>query len=255
MPSYRSRKYFKRKSYRRLGKIKYRARRGYKRYKLKKAGMQRIKTTRWPTRNPYGDRLFYKPRFVYGTTFTIASGTSFVNTNLNFNSMAAIAALAGDAPSLTELGLAYQKYRIRGLKIKMTFWPDSTAPPLVGYTNAAGLSAQLIASPSISTLPEARWSKYKVMSNPGAGAKPTVLISYYSVNKVYGPDEVVGNDIGFIAATASSPAAWVAPLVTVPCQFGAFTMSGLNATADINVVVKMEITPYLQMFNKTTDLN
>lgn len=215
--------------------------------------MQRIKTTKWPSRNPYGDRLFYKPRFVFGTTLTIPTGAPYIQTLFSFNDMAAIGGLAGSAPGLSDLATAFTRYRVRGCKIKFTYWPDplQNGVPVVGYFNAAQSVGQILVTPNVSLLPEQRWAKYRVLNQPGTGAKPTSLSVYYSANKVYGPDAVVKNDVSFTGGVGTGlPTTWSSPATAVPCAFGLCTMSGLNPTAAVSVVCKVEITPYLELFSK-----
>ena len=217
--------------------------------------MQKMRTVKWRTRAPFGDKLFYRPRFVFGTTMTIASGSSFVAANFQMKSMPALNAYAGDAPGVTDMGAQFLRYRIRGLKVKYTYWPDATAPPMVGFVNACSAASQLPPSPAINVLPEQRWSRYSTLTVPANGAKPTVIRQYYSVNKVYGPDQIVKNDVDFTAITSTSgPAFWSAPAVGPVFQYGLMTMSGLNATAALNVVAKVEITPYIEVFSRRLDI-
>lgn len=215
--------------------------------------MQRIKTSKWSTRNPFGDRLFYKPRFVYGTTMTIPTTAPFVKTTFTMNSMATISTQAGDAPGMLSLGQAFNQYRIRGLKIKITYWPDpaQAGVPIVGYFNAGPNAPSLVSAPAINTLPEQRWAKYKTLNQPGTGSKPTTLSVYYSVNKIWGPDQVVKNDVAFTAAVGSGGlTSWSSPVNAALAEFGLLTMSGLNPTAALNVVCKVEMTPYIELFSK-----
>ncbi|AKE44323.1 capsid protein [Apteryx rowi circovirus-like virus] len=258
MVSYRKRKRSMR-SKKSFTKIKRRPR-VLNKFKRKNRGSQRIKRTRWPVDNPFGDNLFYKVRFSYGTTLTIPTTASSINLGFQMNSLASIISSAGNAPGLNSLGNAFVNYRIRGLKTKMTLWPDSATVPIVAY-HLAGASQSEMASitPNVSTLPELRWQKYRTCNYAAAGAKPTRLNSYFSVDKVYGPDAVVKNDSNFVGniTTAAPPAPPVfgAPGLGPGFRFGLFTMSGLNPTVAVNCVTKIEFTAYVNFFSKRGIIN
>lgn len=218
--------------------------------------MQRIKTYKYPRRNIFGDRSLIKGFIVTGQTVTIPTVSSFVTQNLQYNSWPAIATAFGNGPNIGTLGARFDRYRIRGIKLRITAWPDQNSlnTPVVLFTNAANESGNLVANPTVAQLPEVRWAKYRTCSNAGTGAKPTVLTSYYSVNKVWGPDQTVKNDLGFTGETnfGNVPSSWVAPAVGPFLQYGLFTMGGVNPTAAINVTLKIETTVYCTFWAKQT---
>lgn len=217
--------------------------------------MQRIKTIRWPIRNPFGDRLFFKARFVIGDTLTIPAAGSFVAKTFMFNSFPDVAAIFGDCPGLNQVGASYLNYRIRGITLRFTIWAKS-ADPLVFFTNAISEGTAFPATPSISTTPEQRWSKYRVCTIPGSGARPTQFSVYYSVNKVTGPDAVVRNDSVYVGSVNSgSPSGWTAPASGPTMQYGLFTMNGLAQQAGQgSTIVKIEATVHTQFYGKAQTL-
>lgn len=220
-----------------------------------KKGMQRIKTIRWPVRNPNGDRLFYKAKFVTGGVLVIPNATSFSRQTIQLNNMAAIGTLMGDSPGLNDMSTKFRHYRVRGIKISQTYWPDAGTVPLVAYHNAQS-GADYVPTPSISTTTELRWAKYRVISSAATGARPTRVSAYYSVNKVFGPDMIVKNDQDFTGDVGvGSPSSWTAPVSGPFLETGIFTMSGLNATAQQNITFKREVTVYLQFYGKAQDTN
>lgn len=224
-------------------------------YNKKSRGMQRIKTYRYPRRNIFGDRSLIKPFIVTGQTVTIPTTASFVSSNLQYNNWPAIASAFGQSPGLTAIGQRFDRYRIRGIKLKITAWPDQNAlnTPVVLFTNAAQDTTQLEGAPTVSRLPELRWSKYRVCSNAGTGGKPTVLTSYYSVNKVWGPDSTVKNDLDFTGETnfSSLISSWTTPAAGPFLQYGLFTMGGTNPTTAINVTLKIEATVYCTFWGRS----
>lgn len=239
--------------------MKYKTRRTFKRYRKGRRvsfrGMQKVKTVRWPMRNPMGDRMFYKPLTVYGGVLTVPTSASYISQNLAFNDMAAINTLWGDCPGMGLIGTAYAQYRIRGIALRITVWPDpaQAAVPVCVYTNAAQDSTDLINTPSVSRVTEQRWCRYKVCNAAGTGARPTSLSVYYSVNKVWGPDNVVKNDLAFTGETggSSTVSTWTPPANTPILQYGLFTMSGLNPTTAIACTVKIESKLYFEGFSRS----
>lgn len=247
-------------------------------YKKKPRGMQKIKKVRWPARNIGGDRAYCKLRYVIGSDFTIAPTESYESVNVVYNIGAdstnpvvsgTIHDIFGDTPNLSTMGALYTNYRIRGIKLKLTYWQQSGSP-VVLYTNA--VTSQTGAStapspnfvvPNISVLPEQRWARYRVCGATAAGAKPTTLKAYYSVNKVYGPDAVVKNDADFIGKMSPAYPYWGTletlpgpdrpfPLRTTWLQYGIFTLNGQPLANDDSVlgVLKVEATVYCEFFGK-----
>ena len=114
-------------------------------YKKKPRGMQKIKKVRWPVKNIGGDRAYCKLRYVIGSDFTIAAGQYNRFQNLRMNTGAVetplgsgqqtISFVFGETPNLSTMAALYLHYRIRGIKLKLTYWQQS-GTPVVLYTNA-----------------------------------------------------------------------------------------------------------------------
>lgn len=238
--------------------------------------MQRIKSVRWPARNIGGDRAYCKLRYVVGGDFGIASGAFSHSQNLRMNTGAyesplgpaeqTIHFVLGNTPNLSTMGALYLNYRVRGIKLKLTYWQQS-GTPVVLYTNAQSDSNEFYATtpspdfvtPSISVLPEQRWARYRVCGATAAGARPTVLSAYYSVNKVFGPDAVVKNDRDFVGEMSVATPYWSdnqttggVPVRSPWLQYGIFTLNGtaLPALETVEGVLKVEATVYCEFFGK-----
>lgn len=245
-------------------------------YRKRARGMQKIKKVRWPARNIGGDRAYCKLRYVVGSDFPIQAETFFTARTLRMNTGAIETALGpgertvnylfGDTPNLSTLGALYLNYRIRGVKLKLTYWQQDGSP-VVLFTNAqsdqnefyADEPAPPFVSPNISVLPEQRWARSRVCGATAAGARPTTLTSYYSVNKVYGPDAVVKNDRDFIGEMTVATPYWSTNATTggVPVrspwlQYGIFTLNGapIPEGDSVNGVLKVEATVYCEFFGK-----
>lgn len=261
-------KYYKRKS---------------RKYGNKKSGMQRIKTVRYRAKNIGGDRAFCKLRYVVGNQFGLS--TTVTNSqNLAMNIGAApdggapgasllqpctINGVFGNTPNLSTMAMLYLKYRIRGIKLKLTYWQTGNAAPLMLYTNAQssnnvlGLTSDApspaFITPTITNIGEQRWSRYRVCNGlTAAGGKPTTLQAYYSVNKVFGPDAVVKNDEDFTGEMQLATPYWSntipsganqnTPIRTPWLQFGITSLDGLPTSA--TGVLKVEATVYAEFFGK-----
>lgn len=245
--------------------------------------MQRIKKVRWPRRNIGGDRAYAKLYYVRGIKTTIQPGSESIFNNVAFNlgawftpsdpiNACTISENFGQTPNLSTLAQFYQRYRIRGIKLKITTYPiyDGT-DPIVCFTNAQANNVdyngpQTGPSPAfptvdIATTPELRWAKTRVCGNASAGAKPAVLTAYYSVNKVQGPDAVVKNDLEYTGAMQTAPPYWgqigttsdAHPTRGPWLQYGWTTLSGEAVPENqppITIVAKVEATVYTQFFQK-----
>jgi len=232
--------------------------------------MQKIKTTRWPVKNIGGDRSRCKLRYVIGTQFDIAAEAASKTQNLAMNYGAAIsesypiaalsiAGVFGQTPNLQTMAALYTRYRIRGIKLRLTYWQQTGAPVFL-FTNAQTnldtfsqddtAPAPAFVSPTISTLPEQRWAKYRVCQMTATGGRATSLSAYYSVNKVYGPDNTVRNDHDFSGGMRIDTPYWGSPVVTRGpwCQWGIANLSGANGAS--TGVLKVEATVYCEFFAK-----
>lgn len=213
--------------------------------------MQKIKNTRWPSRNPYGDVLRYKLRQVAGGSMTIAAGSvASPAATLQINNPGAFVTAFGPAPGLTALGAAFHNYRSSGVKVKFTYWPLApNTQPIIGFVQAG--ADNTFPTVSVATTPEQRWTKYRTLNFPGQGATPTKLSQYYSTNKVYGPDQIVKNDVDFTAATNVVSPFFVSPVKGPFLNYGITTLSGAVAGGTgIVCEFKIEVTHYLKYFGK-----
>lgn len=233
--------------------------------------MQKIKTVRWPRRNIGGDRAMTKLFYVRGLEMDIPSGNNSVTDTILYNVGAhadpqtnthTIHGMFGETPNLSTMGALYTRYRIRGIALKLTYWQES-GPPVLLFTNAATSTANVgpamngptpaFVPTNISTTTEQRWAKYRTCGMTAQGAKPTVLKTYYSVNKVFGPDQIVKNDEIFTGAMSPSFPYW--STADTPdrgpwIEFGITSLTGSNITTAVNGVLKMEATVYAEFFGR-----
>ena len=232
---------------------RYRKRKRYTRRRSNKnRGMQRIKTYRYRARNIGGDNAFVKLRYAIGTTLTIPTTDSYFQMNpMTFNSGNDLFNLLGSTPGLSIMAAQFTQYRIAGIKLRITAWPSQSALPMVIFTNAADLPTNVLATPNSSNLPEQRWAKYKVCNPTPAGATPTVLNSYYSVNKVTGPDITTKTDLDYTGSIANVPPYWLLPPAAGPeFTIGTYMMSGLNPAAPTSIILKIEATVYAKFYGR-----
>lgn len=241
----------------------------------KKRGMQRIKTVRYPRRNVGGDRAFTKLYYVRGVTLAAPISYTYLTQNLAYNvgnapsgsnlESVSIAGVLGSTPGLSVLAQLYTQYRIRGIKLRFTVYPSTAySVPAIFYVNAVTSSRPAESSfntpnpdfPAISvdSTTEQRWCRYRVIANAQTGAKPTTLSAYYSVNRVFGPDAVVKNDLTFCGDLSSVAPYWSAsgfPTSGPWLQFGVTGMAaGQTFLPEVSFVVKIEATVYTQFWGK-----
>ena len=244
--------------------------------KRRARGMQRIRTYRYKSRNIGGDRARAKLFFSSTANEAIPAGArSQVKEwcpNIgatNHSSFPGIFLYFGNCPGLSTLANQFLRYRIRGIKVKYTIYPKQTDPathePVFFYVNAqpAGTSIQEhhlgptppFPAPSITVTPEQRWAKYAPVKFPMAGAAPTRLTVYYSVNKVFGQDAVVKNDESFTGQLKTTSPYWdnaigSHPVQGIWIQHGVSTISNNPVTVEQKYVYVMQATLYTEFFGK-----
>jgi hypothetical protein len=251
--------------------------RKYPKYKRKTRGMQRIKSVRWPARNIGGDRAYCKLRYTKGAEFPIPIGQYYTAQNQAIAigastpgalSSCTLAGVMGETPNLSTMGALYTKYRIRGIKLRLTYWQTGGAPaflyanatPDQGYVDGTSTAPNPdFILPSIAVTPEQRWSKYRVCQATAAGGRATSLSVYYSVNRVQGPDAIVKNDLEYTGdmlpaspyfATGSGDTN--RPARSPWMQFGIGTLANNVTTAATHItgVLKVDQTVYCEFFGK-----
>lgn len=279
----RRRRLKRRSSRRRLRTNKRRFR--IKRTKLRSRGMNRIRKYRFSSKNIGGDKCYAKLRYVTAGTFNIAIGQSQVTQNVAFAvgastvssnlNDASISGRFGTTPNLSTLASLYQRYRIRGVRLKLTVWPTTggVTQPICVFMNAASSQVDLATtsngpSPAfppadISVTPEQRWSRSAVIRNTGQGANPTKISAYYSVDKVQGPDKSIPVNSAYYGTTQltapfwsdAAPGAPDTPINSPWLEFGMYTMSGgLVAGTAVEAVIKAEATVYTEFWGKRSSI-
>lgn len=244
--------------------------------KRRARGMQRIRTYRYKSRNIGGDRARAKLFLSSTSNETIAVGaTSQVEIwcpNIGATPASLFPGISlqfGNCPGLSTLANQFLRYRIRGIKVKYTIYPIKTDPathePVFFYVNAqpAGTSIQAndqgptppFPTPNIFNTPEQRWAKYAPVKFPMAGAAPTRLSVYYSVNKVFGPDAVVKNDESFTGQLKTVSPYWdnvpgAHPVHGIWIQHGVFTISNNPAAVEQKYVFVRQATLYVEFFGR-----
>lgn len=239
--------------------------------------MQRIKSVRWPARNIGGDRAYCKLRYVKGADFNIQPGQYFLAQNqaIAIGASAAgalssctLAGVMGDTPNLSTMAALYTKYRIRGIKLRLTYWQTGGAPTflfaqaapdqgVIGGSDTAPNPDFIV--PTINRVPEQRWAKYRVCQATAAGGRATNLSVYYSVNRVQGPDAIVKNDLEYTGDMqpgtpyfSTGIADTQRPVRSPWLQFGIGTLAGTvpGNTNEPTGVLKVEQTVYCEFFGK-----
>ena len=174
----------------------------------------------------------------------------------------------GQTPHLSTMGALYTKYRIRGIKLRLTYWQTGGAPVFLfaqavtdqGIVDGSHLAPNPdFIQPAITTLPEQRWGKYRVCSATAAGGRATSLSVYYSVNKVQGPDAIVKNDVDYtgdmqVATPYFSTGSGDTnrPQRSPWLQFGIGCLAAAPVTIDnvVTGVLKVDQTVYCEFFGK-----
>lgn len=257
---------------------RYRKRKRSFRKRRRARGMQRIRTYRYRSRNLGGDRAKAKLYYQAVQNMGLAIGQSSSqlvwcpNVGATPDSMFnGIARRFGATPGLAVLANQFLRYRIRGVKLRYTIIPVKVDPathsPVNFYVNAQASGVPITENavgptPPFPALqgnitPEQRWSRWAPVRFPMAGASPTVVKAYYSVNKVFGQDSIVKNDESFVGQLKTTPSYWdtasfAHPVQGIWIQHGVATMNGEAAEVAQTYVIQTQATFYAEFFGKRT---
>lgn len=225
---------FYRRTYRKYGGLKRRKSRygrkfvrkyGRKSFKRSGRGMQRIQRRRYPARNPFGDKVQVKFKFTNGGSYSVPGGT-FVQTTGAFNDLAQAEAAFTACPGFTVYPTLFQNYRVTGLKIRFTpMYNPASAYAATGFVCGGD---GILATPSISNLPEQRWAVYKNLNNWGTGGAVKSLSLYLSTVKVGGADRSIATDDNYTSTTNTSAPYYNAVPQQLGFQYGLVATNGTN---------------------------
>ena len=248
--------------------------------KRRARGMQRIRTYRYRSRNIGGDRAKAKLYFQAVQNMDLYQGQASseivwcpnVGATPN-NQFSGIARRFGATPGLSVLANQFLRYRIRSVKLRYTIIPVkvdlATHTPVNFYVNALPSGVEITdnsvgPTPPFPALrgtvtPEQRWARWAPVRFPMAGANPTVVKAYYSVNKVFGQDSIVKNDESFVGQLKTTPSYWdtasfAHPVQGIWIQHGVATMNGEVAEQAQTYVLQTQATFYAEFFGKRTAL-
>lgn len=234
------RTYRRKAGYRR--RLPYRRRRTYRRkmsyrktrYRRRGRGMQRLVKRRYPARNPFGDKVFVKFRVTKGGTFNVPSPSAeFVRQVGPVNDLSGTLALMGNSPGYSWYPQLFENYRVTGLKIRFTPIINTlnnegaTLPPqgMIAYINAG---PTLAANPSVSSLPEQRWCRYKPINSWYTGGPTKSVSLYMSVQKLAGGDRTTATDLEYTGECQSTTPYYGAVVNTVNYEWGITTLNDGN---------------------------
>lgn len=199
---------------------------GRKSFKRSGRGMQRIQKRRFPARNPFGDKVQVKFKFTVGGQF-VGNNQPFIQVNGAFNDLNQAATAFGTCPGFDVYPTLFQNYRVTGVKIKLTPFVNAGGLGVVGYV--MGVDG-ILSNPSMSTLPEQRWAKYKVLTQYAQGGSNKSISNYLSTMKIAGADRTVANDIDYTGTTNTSAPFYNTVPEQLGFQFGILFVNGTNFT-------------------------
>lgn len=218
----------RRRSYKR--KVSYRR----TRYRRRGRGMQRLVKRSYPVRNPFGDKVFVKFRATRGGSFMVPSpAAEFVRVEGIVNDLSTTLVAMGNSPGFSWYPQLFQQYRVTGLKIRFTPILNpidnagATLAPqgMIAYINAG---QNLAPNPSVSSLPEQRWCRYKPINSWFMGGSTKSVSLYMSVNKLAGGDRTTANDIDYTGTTITSTPWYSAVPEHLNFEFGITSLNDGN---------------------------
>lgn len=215
--------------------------------------IQRTKIDRWGVNNSGNDILYYKSKHVFGATQTLLTGSSQgVSGALQLNSLASISTNFGSNAGLALAATSFLRYRVSGIKVKVTWFPNTATglanEPIVGFIEATADSSSF-STPAITTTPEQRFMKYRILNGPASG-RPTTVTYYLSSKLIGGADRIVTTDKDYTGTTNTVLPLFNDPVSGARWRWGIFTMNGGTVVLNQTYPFKIEITAYCKFWSK-----
>jgi len=234
--------------------------RRFKRRSSRSSRLTRVVSRSFPPNNPFGDVQVQKVR-ISGSYVTVvpvgSSSASIPAFQINgFKSMCS--ALASTFPNAAFLGQQFQSYRIYGVKFQLKYFsttPQTSSQPMMMYIDACSVSTQFVA-PTVHSIPEQRFAKWKLMPVTLGGSSIPTLTAYYRV-KTFIPDSQI-TEAAFTGQTnlSSSPLTWTNPTAATPwVTFGVCAATGANMTSVQNFSILCVATVYCKFFERDPSAN
>lgn len=195
--------------------------------------MQRLVKTKYPARNPFGDKVFVKFRMTKGGTMIAPASQQYVRVEGEMNDLSETLVDLGNAPGYSWYPQLFQNYRVTGLKIKFTpvinplTSEGNTLPPqsLIAYINAGdGLSS----NPAVNTLPEQRWCRYKYLNSWFQGGPTKSVSLYMSTNKLAGGDRTTSSSVTYTGTCTATTPYYSTVESQLHYEYGICTLNGAN---------------------------
>lgn len=243
----------------------------------------RLRMSRYPSRNPFGDKASLKVNFVGSCQHQIVGGASTITqtpvmTVFDYNSLGTIvtqlnAANFGNVstpPGLNTWLNMFQSYRVNACRLTLEVFSEGNTPEagtgFVPYTPFVALAADGITSISAvpinsaaywtySNIRNQRWARTKTLTAPGSTGART-RISLYITNRALVPDKYE-RDQSFEGSITPSTGVSPKPVLTTPplsnlIGFRIANLSGVNNLSSVtsNFTTRILLTLYVSAWDK-----
>ena len=208
--------------------------------------MQRLQKHRYGVNNPFGDKVQVKFRMTGGSVMSGNGTDNYVQATGAFNDLSQAENDYSNCPGFFIYPTLFNKYRVTGVKIRFT--PMSLTGVNIGYIMG---SNGILTAPTMDTLPEQRWCRYKPLNFYTGGGTTKSISMYLSSVKVAGGDRTTSNDEDYTSTTNTSAPYYNAVPNQIGYQYGVMSVDGNALSGQVaNYIISM--TYYVTFWDRRT---
>lgn len=226
--------------------------------RLKRRSGVYVKRTRFPAKNPFGDKAFVKLRFNYAGYFQGDNASTQNASPFPLNDLNAVYAVG--AQSLSKDFITYPKlfrrYKVNGIMAKLTLFqlqPTTGDPyPLIGWMIPYSVldGTPTVIAQNANAIKGERHTAWTNIKNWGWGGSSTTLKKFFKMKTLVGAN-YPSTDIDYSGVTDITGNPYQAPPIIWGFYAGVSTVAQIALPSAVSVHYNLEITYYVEYFEQT----
>lgn len=227
--------------------------------KLKRRGGVYTKRTKFPAKNPFGDRALVKLRFNFAGFLQGDNVSSQTSTSVSLNNLAAIWSMSQSySKGFLTYPKLFRRYKINGVMAKFTVYllqnNAVTLAPVMAWMLPSSVldGTPTVLAQNANMLKAERHTAWRNVRNWGYGGGPTVVKKFFKLKTLVGASYPT-TDIDYSGTTDVIGNPYNAPTINWNLFYGISTVAQGAWASGNSVHYNLELTYYTEFFEQTWD--
>ncbi len=229
--------------------------------RLKRRGGVYTKKTRFPAKNPFGDRALVKLRFNFNGFLAGDGASTQASATRTVNDLNTVWTYSGSfSKGFDTYPKLFRRYRVNGAMVKLTLFqiqPSNLtaflpAKPVLGFIlpystldGTPGVIAQ-----NTNSIKQERHTAWANVKNWGQGGGPTTVKKFLKM-KTLVANNLANTDVDYAGTTDALGNPYNAPAITWQTLFGVTSVAGVVLEPTDSWHYNIEMTYYVEYFEQT----